>query len=89
MADWVYGDPVMILGMTKGPNQKADVGGRYWGEWPGNSKHKGKMRIMTEGVELAIDPQRVLRYQEYMDHYKNGTLPKEAAGRPWFLEGAS
>ena len=86
---WMYGDPVMILNMTIGPNKSVDVGGRYWGEWPRNSRNAGKMRIMTEGVELAIEPQRVIRYEEYFDLYKRNALPKEAAGRPWFLEGAS
>lgn len=83
---WTWSEPVMVLAMWNGPSGPIDVGGRYWGEWPGNSNNKGKMRIMVNGSELAIEPERVLPYEEYFDRYRAGTLPKEAAGRPWFLE---
>jgi hypothetical protein len=74
------------MGMFTGPNQRMDVGGRYWGEWPGSSRNVGKMRLMVNGSELAIEPERVLRYADYMKKFKEGALPKEAAGMPWFLE---
>lgn len=76
----------MVLSMYNGPNLRVDVGGRYWGTWPGNSKNADKMRIMVNGAELAIEPERVIDYEEYFDRYKAGTLPAEAAGIPWFLE---
>ena len=84
--DW--GTPVMILAMFRGPNDRVDVGGRYWGEWQRNSKNKGKLRIMVDSVELAIEPERVMNYQEYMNKFRANTLPENAAKKPWFLEHA-
>jgi len=86
MNNWSWGHPVIVLSMYSGPNERIDVGGRFWGKWPGNSKNAGKMRIMVNSAELAIEPERVIDYQEYMDRYKDGTLPENAAGKPWFLE---
>lgn len=83
--DW--GEAVIILNMWIGPQQYVDTGGRYWGVWPGSSVNRGKMRIMHNGAELAIEKERVMRYDEYMKRYKAGTLPPNAAGKPWFLEG--
>ena len=83
---WAH--PVMVLNMFQGPDNLVDVGGRYWGVWPGSSRNAGKMRIMVNGAELAIEPERVMDYQEYFDRYRAGTLPENAANKPWFLEHA-
>lgn len=80
-----WGDQVVILKMFRGPNQYADIGARWWGTWPGNSKNAGKMRVMCDGVEIAVEKERIMRYDEYMKRYHEGTLPPDAAGKPWFL----
>jgi hypothetical protein len=87
MQKYVWGHRVMVLNMFNGPNERVDVGGRFWGTWPGSSKNAGKMRIMVNTAELAIEPERVMDYEEYMRRYKDGSLPDTAAKKPWFLEG--
>lgn len=83
-----YGDSIMVLGMWVGPKDadRVDAGGTYRGEWPGQTRNSGKAKVHVNGTELAFAFDQIMPYNEYMTRRVEGTLPVNAANKPWFLE---